>query len=320
MKVQELFEAVNDKLQMLEAEVDRYLAQGEIVKPEYERLKTSINQLINRDADHKTKSRYGRGSELDAIGDDALSALPYAVPSNSTEVLALKNKLARVKKRDDTLFHELTAVFDEYRSISEKLKQLKDKVVTTAKKREEVKVQKETAYRRKFTDSEELVKILTADIDACMKRAADAAEKQYEDCMLELEKHDWDLDEAAPRPTGQDSKSTYRAKEQKRNFLMSLTNATRSGNNRAYSAEKKKGHMDAAAEDARENYMAWVAKIIDKIGKVVQSAEMHGNPWTGSTLHVVTQDGEHQTWKTNMIINVSKYGRLFNQFPSRQAK
>jgi hypothetical protein len=52
--------------------------------------------------------------------------------------------------------------------------------------------------------------------------------------------------------------------------------------------------------------MAWVAKMIDKIGKTVAKAKMVGSPWTGSTLSVPTHDGEEQVWDNKMIINQSK--------------
>jgi hypothetical protein len=140
--------------------------------------------------------------------------------------------------------------------------------------------------------------------------------------MVELEKHDWDLNKAAPRPTANVGQARYRSMNEKRNFLSSLTDAksSRESNIRSSSPAKKKKLMEDAAKNAHDSYMAWVAKIIDKIGKVVQSAEMHGDPWTGSTLSVVTQDGEAQTWHTKMIVNSSKYGTLFNQFPSRRTK
>jgi hypothetical protein len=155
-----------------------------------------------------------------------------------------------------------------------------------------------------------------------MDRARKAAEEQYENCMVEFEKHDWDLDVVAPRPTAAVGRPRYRAMAEKRDFLSSLTVAksSRESNIRSSSPEKKKSLMEAAAKNAHDSYMAWVAKIIDKIGKVVQSAKMSGNPWNGSTLSVVTQDGEEQTWHTKMIINASKYGTLFNQFPSRRIK
>lgn len=323
MKVSELFESISDKLKSLDVEIDRYLDAGEIVKPEFERLKQAIDHAIRREVEPRARWYHGRGAELDAVGDDALSALPYAVPNSSSEVLSLKSKLSRVKAKDHPFFKELDDVYRDYSPIALKLKALKDKIVTTAKKREEVKAKKEVEYRRKFTDAEELVKILTADIDGCMKRASERAAEQYESCIKEFEKHDWDLDEVAPTPTAGIGRAAYIAMANKREFLSSLTVATRSGpgkNIRAYSAERKKALMDEASQDAHDNYMAWVAKIIDKIGKVVQTAEMSGNPWTGSTLSVVTQDGEKQVWHTKMIINASKYGKLFNQFPSRRDK
>lgn len=47
---------------------------------------------------------------------------------------------------------------------------------------------------------------------------------------------------------------------------------------------------------------------------------MSGNIWTGTTLMVTTNDGEEQIWNTQMIINFSKYQKMFNQFPSRRKK
>jgi hypothetical protein len=33
---------------------------------------------------------------------------------------------------------------------------------------------------------------------------------------------------------------------------------------------------------------------------------------------VTTQEGEDQVWRTQMIVNVSVLGKLFNQWPTRQ--
>jgi len=71
------------------------------------------------------------------------------------------------------------------------------------------------------------------------------------------------------------------------------------------------------AEDAYRNFME---KMIQKIGKPVVDAKMTGNIWTNAVLTVNTDDGEEQVWHTQMILNFSKYQKMFNQFPSRRKK
>ena len=60
--------------------------------------------------------------------------------------------------------------------------------------------------------------------------------------------------------------------------------------------------------------------MITKIGKPVTNAKMAGNIWTNAVLTVTTNDGEEQVWNTKMILNFSKYQKMFNQFPSRRKK
>jgi hypothetical protein len=71
------------------------------------------------------------------------------------------------------------------------------------------------------------------------------------------------------------------------------------------------------AEDA---YRGFMQKMIEKIGKPVIDAKMTGSIWTNAVLTVTTDDGDQQVWSTKMIINFSKYNKMFNQFPSRRKK
>ena len=71
-------------------------------------------------------------------------------------------------------------------------------------------------------------------------------------------------------------------------------------------------------EEAAAQYDAFVAKLIRKIG-VVETAELTGNHvWSYSYLNVTKADGTKESWKTQMIVNVSKLGKLFNQWPTRK--
>lgn len=68
------------------------------------------------------------------------------------------------------------------------------------------------------------------------------------------------------------------------------------------------------------DFDAYVEKLINKIGnatKVELITSLH-NPWLGSTLKCTMTDGSVDLWETKMIINQSKLGTLFNQFPTRK--
>jgi hypothetical protein len=74
--------------------------------------------------------------------------------------------------------------------------------------------------------------------------------------------------------------------------------------------------------DARENaaaqYDAFVAKLNSKIGPVTSASLQGDHVWGYSNLTVVTASGETQVWRTQQILNVSKLGTVFNQYPTRR--
>lgn len=78
--------------------------------------------------------------------------------------------------------------------------------------------------------------------------------------------------------------------------------------------------INAARDNAGAQYDAFVAKLESKIGDVI-GAEITGNHvWGYSFLTVTLPTLEKQCWKTQMIVNVSKLGNMFNQFPTRKIK
>lgn len=75
-----------------------------------------------------------------------------------------------------------------------------------------------------------------------------------------------------------------------------------------------------AMEDAAARYDAFVAKLVAKVGPV-ETAVLQGNHvWGHSVLIVTDADGNTTKWKTQQIVNVSKLGLLFHQWPSRKMK
>lgn len=172
---------------------------------------------------------------------------------------------------------------------------------------------------------EEVVMPLKED---AMKRAEQNAREVVNKVREELKKVDGDMKKCAPYPSGFISRNEYSLAYAKYNLYTKLTK-TREGqpyrkmNDPHFvdvcpNAVKK--FVDQAIKDAAAQYVAFVEKLVFKIGEV-SAANLTGNHvWSFSILTVTKQDGTTENWKTQMIINVSKLGLLFNQWPTRKIK
>lgn len=135
-----------------------------------------------------------------------------------------------------------------------------------------------------------------------------------------------DLHVAAPYPSGLNmDRAQYRTAVAKYQMFQQLTTWRKGSvglHDPCYAdvdPEKVEKYVQAAREDAATQYDAYVAKLIKKIGPV-KLARLEGNHvWSYSFLHVETKRGM-EVWKTQMILNHSKYGKVFNQFPTRKVK
>ena len=84
--------------------------------------------------------------------------------------------------------------------------------------------------------------------------------------------------------------------------------------------EKIARFVNDAKETAAEQYDLFVAKLVRKIGNC-ESATLAGNHvWGHSILTVFKLPGKTERWKTQQIINYSKLGKAFPQWPSRKIK
>lgn len=75
-----------------------------------------------------------------------------------------------------------------------------------------------------------------------------------------------------------------------------------------------------AQEDASAQYDAFIAKLEAKIGETTAAVLKGEHVWGHSILTVTKADGTTENWKTQMIVNVSVLGNLFNQWPTRKVK
>ena len=301
-------------------EVQKYLDAGEIMKPVFEKLKYDINHML-----YKLGDEYVRKNLLSIDYDkrqnmDDFDAVYYGFPRSLNELLSFRNKLKKIKKEfpNSTLVSDAEKYMLEHVALAEKMKELKNKIVTVSQKREVIKKEKEVIKQKQFADASSLVNTLLEFIDEYCERAFKIAGEQYDNSMKQLEEKNWDLDLFAPEPNSKMSRAAYQSANRKRYYFMSLTDKGEGEGIRKPSATKKKKFQDDSKKAAHDDYMAWIYKMTDKIGRPVIKSKIVGDPWTGSKLYVTTDDNKEQVWKTQMIINRSKYDKLFNQFPSRK--
>ena len=85
-------------------------------------------------------------------------------------------------------------------------------------------------------------------------------------------------------------------------------------------AKQCKKFVGRARQDAALQYDRFILKLTKKIGPVL-SAFLEGNHvWSYSFLYVTKRGAKKECWKTQTIVNHSKFGHPFLQFPSRKVK
>ena len=146
-----------------------------------------------------------------------------------------------------------------------------------------------------------------------------------------------DLNKVAPRPNTNCGKSQYRFALAKHNNFRAVfqddKNAPETADSRMFPMKRFYGEVpwivvekpDAEAKlraearaEANLCFDAYLYKLAGKIGTPILAATMTGGLWNGSTLTVTLESGDIQVWTTKRILNVSVYGKLFNQWPTRR--
>lgn len=148
----------------------------------------------------------------------------------------------------------------------------------------------------------------------------------------ELEAGGYDLRTVAPRLLPFNvSKEQYDQSIAKHSLYSRLTDRKHSADDinlgfsssiRIPSKDAETKFIEQTKEAASFEFDKYVAKMISKVGDV-DSAELthsfENNIWGYSVLTVVIA-GATQHWQTQQIINTSKLGKLFNQWPTRLMK
>lgn len=160
-----------------------------------------------------------------------------------------------------------------------------------------------------------------------IKSAEDYARALVAQIYSKLEAANWDVDVAFPRGDSmRDSREGYRLKTRSHDRACSVTTYTQSTrrpgepNTRKASPEAVERFVTAAKEMATIQYDLFVAKLTRKIGDTTAAVLTGNHVWAFSILRVTKPDGSTEDWKTQQILNVSKLGLVFAQWPSRKLK
>jgi hypothetical protein len=299
---------------------------GEILNPEYQDLGSQARRVFASDTRHVQElmlKHFHAGDKTPELND-----LYYSWPSDS---FASLNKAAKLlaKVKDPKHKNVVTAgneVVKKWQPIATDLKDLKGKVVKVTQKRAEAKAAAEKVMSGKKASSAPLIKILESHMNEYIAMAEKRSKDFVDDKLKTLKNHDMDLNKVAPPPNSRMSQSEYKTAQAKRDVYRSITKSTKSSLSRGEPdiREPNKAMIDRYIEmnkkGAEDAYRDFMEKMIQKIGKPVIDAKMTGRIWSNAVLTVTTDDNEQQVWHTQMILNFSKYQKMFNQFPSRRKK
>jgi len=81
--------------------------------------------------------------------------------------------------------------------------------------------------------------------------------------------------------------------------------------------------VERAQAQAAVEYDAFVCKLVNKVGAVVDAELIGDHVWSYSVLRVTKREGVEtfvERWKTQQIWNVSVLGNHFPQWPTRLMK
>lgn len=319
-----------DDLIALERDADAALKAGEIDKPDYDTLKYRVERALENVCEVIAKKHlYGKGGaiyDLAKWGRDEKrwsAVVSCAHTHYVRDVLSAEKKLAAIREtnlREHVLFKDIAEFVAKYKGIAVKVIELKSKTVSAVKRREQKAERAEQARKAKFTEYKTLVDVLQQHIDDYVKQAGKMAVEDFDAWMVQIEKCGWSLDRVAPAGESTDQYELRVFKDRRRTLFLSITEPASETDRitRKFSIELKAEYVEREKDAAHEDYMAWIYKMIQKIGQPVDAAEMNGDPWIQSIVSVTCRDGSKQTWHTQMIINRSKYDRAFHQFPSRR--
>lgn len=163
--------------------------------------------------------------------------------------------------------------------------------------------------------------------EAAVSRAVQVMKNRLEAIKQHLEDNGWDMDKAFPYPNSGCGRVAYKTAVERYTFARRVTKSLVSSKRPSdpwpvrWDDEAERREILCATEMANANFDEYAAKLAAKIGDDATAIECDGSfIWAHSILTVTHTDGGVSRWKTQMIVNVSCLGKLFNQWPTRKIK
>ena len=284
--------------------LDSQLQAGQIAKADWGDTKDAINRQVERAANEATKVYL----QMDQTAREPYSDLYWDQPHGLHELG--KTEKTAVKSPDGPFKQAMLNLVATYKPLKAKLDQLKPLIVTATQQRTAAKAQQATQRKAQEGSAAALVDALKENRTQYVEEARKRALAYITDTQRRITERGGP-DAVAPDPDRgmrKDDPRAYEKAQQKRAWVEMIMK------------QAPDDYANQEAQASGDSYDAWVYKLVQKIGKPVTQAQVSGDPWTGSTISVTTNDGEQQTWNTKMILNTSKLGKVFNQFPTRKMK
>jgi hypothetical protein len=157
--------------------------------------------------------------------------------------------------------------------------------------------------------------------------ATERAQARIDATLAELAAAGWDAEVYAPYPSStRMDRERYIQARAKYNFVRGITSSTLTFCRHMGAPDPRVSNPEAQArfvaqcvEAAGASYDAFVAKLERKVGDHSAARMLESGTWSYSVVEVTTPNGIER-WKTQMIINVSVLGNVFNQWPTRKVK
>lgn len=292
---------------------------GEITKTAFADLRSySINRFVDDAYDMVICAKYTTGGKWQSLPE----ALQYTDNLREARLIGgFEKKMKKLGHADHPMMKDIFALINELRELQDAVEYLKSVEISAVVKKAQVKAQKEEEQKiRNQTDA-----VYQAVLP--LKKAAELnAEQRTREIAArvaeELIAVGGNLNKLAPEPeyiSYENSQTVaYKVAMQTRAFYIDFSERIGRTTKREVTVARTEELVARAIRDAGLQFEAFVFKLNDKINDPVLSAELKGNAvWTDSLLTVETKNKGQQVWHTQMILNVSKYGKVFNQFPTR---
>jgi len=316
-KLNRLLNRLNDRIIV---EVNAAIDAGQIILIDSKTIRENINRFVQQAFDSIVWERYVHAGKWESLPED-LKYLDHVYEARLIPSFLKKLDKVSPEAKKCEMYGVARLLAEELLELAEVVAYLKTIEVKATAVRAAKKAREEE--RRAIVNATDAV---YQAVFPLKKMAQDRAEEMFradvEQAKATLLKHGNDLDSILPYPEKGDS-GTMRAISLARSFYLSICiydPEMEDGNFLLLNDDKVEKEVGKVRRDAGFEFEAYVAKLNTKINAKADKAVLEGNPWFGSHLTVYIKDREPQVWHTKMIVNRSKLGKLFNQFPTRLVK